>query len=171
LGSRSRDVDLQAGTLTVNHALQRIGGKTNLVEPKTARSRRTVVLPEPCLDELISHQRKQREERRIAGYRWVEHNLVFTTTIGTPIDASNLRKEFAGHLVSARLPRIRFHDLRHTAASIQVAEGVHPRAVMEVFGHSQIGITMNLYSLVMDSTMRDAADRVGAALRPKKKAS
>jgi integrase len=165
---RWRDVDFDACTLTVNQTVQRVGGKVKFDEPKTARSRRTIALPTPCLTRLLEHKELQREEQIAAGRHWLEYNLVFTTTTGTPLDPSNVRRQFKAHLRAAGLPIVRFHDLRHTAASILVAEGVHPRTVMEVLGHSQIGITMNLYSHVMDEAKRDAADRMGAVFASSK---
>jgi integrase len=86
--------------------------------------------------------------------------LLFTTTIGTPIDARNLSRWFHRILAQAALPRIRFHDLRHTAATLLLAQGLSPRVIMETLGHSQISLTMNTYAHVMPVMQRAAADQM-----------
>jgi integrase len=169
LGLRWQDgVDLEGGTLTVRHALQRVNGRLQLVEPKTARSRRTIALPETCVKALRSHRVRQLQERLLAGSRWQETGFVFTSTIGTPVEPDNLRRQFKAALSRAGLPAQRFHDLRHTSASLLLAQGVHPRTVMEILGHSQISLTMNTYSHVMPVVLRDAADKMDAILACKK---
>ena len=100
----------------------------------------------------------------LAGSRWQEQGLVFTSTIGTPLDGPNVTHRFQEHIAAAGLPRQWFHDLRHACASQLLAQGVSPRVVMETLGHSQIGITMNLYAHVMPTLQRDAAERMEALL-------
>jgi integrase len=90
--------------------------------------------------------------------------LVFPSTIGTPLDARNVVRQFQKLLHKAGLPHMRFHDLRHTCASLLLAQGVHPRVVMETLGHSQISLTMDTYSHVIPSLQREAADRMDALL-------
>ena len=107
---------------------------------------------------------RQKTERLLAGERWRETGLVFTTTIGTPLDDRNVRKAFRELLDAAELPPMRIHDLRHTCASLLLAQGVHPRVVMETLGHSQISLTLDTYSHVMPTLERDAADRMDAVL-------
>jgi len=92
--------------------------------------------------------------------------LVFTTWVGTPLEPGNVNRHFIELCAKAGLRRIRIHDVRHTCASLLLAQGVAPRVVMETLGHSQIGITMNLYSHVMPVVQRDAADRMNALLDP-----
>ena len=92
------------------------------------------------------------------GPYWEDTGLVFTSTIGTVIEPRNLARTLDHLIVEAGVRRIRFHDLRHTCASLLLAQGVPPRVVMDVLGHSQISITMDLYSHVMPSALRDAAD-------------
>ena len=164
LGLRWDDVDLDAGTLTVRNALQRLGPGWELVQPKTTRSRRTVALPGVVLAALRQHRTRQLEERLWAGSRWQEHGFVFTSTIGTPLDGSGVSRRFHTALETAGLPRQRFHDLRHACASLLLAQGVAPRVVMEILGHSQISLTMNTYSHVIPELERDAADRMDALL-------
>jgi integrase len=139
-------------------ALQRVEGRLQFVEPKTARSRRTIALPGSIVAQLRAHRLRQLEERLWAGSRWREHGLVFSTTIGTPLDGTNVTHRLQRLLAEAGLPRMRFHDLRHAAASLLLAQGVSPRVVMEILGHSQIGLTMNTYAHVIPSLQQDAAD-------------
>lgn len=158
------DVDLEARTLVVRRALQRIDGKLQFVEPKTSRSRRTVTLPSKIVAELRAHRLRQLEERLWAGSRWQEHGLVFTTTIGTPLDGSNVTHRLQAILERAGLPRMRFHDLRHAAASLLLAQGISPRVVMEILGHSQISLTLNTYSHVIPALQSAAADQMDKLL-------
>jgi integrase len=161
-GLRWQDVDLDAQTLTVRYQLQRVGGKKQLVEPKTERSRRTVALPAFAVVAIRAHKIRQLEERLWAGSRWQDWGLVFTTPIGTPLESANVTHAFHVALLRAELPRQRFHDLRHCAASLMLAQGVEMRTIMEVLGHSQISTTSDLYSHVAQSVKRDAADRMEA---------
>ncbi len=165
-------IDLDAGTLRVAGTLQRLPvrhpgtRRTELVvvEPKTARSRRTVPLPSVCLDALREHRRRQAAER-LAAPVWVDPDLVFTTEVGTPLDPRNVTRlwqDMVGRLDLGR--RVRFHDLRHTCASLLLAQGVEPRVVMETLGHSMIGTTLNIYGHVLPVVQRAAADRMHAAL-------
>ena len=157
LGLRWDDIDLEKGTLTVRSSLQRIDGKLTLVEPKSKQSRRTVAMPRTVASALRLHRARQLQERLLAGSRWQDRGLVFPTTIGTPMDTRNLTRHFKRALSEADLPSLRFHDLRHSCASLLLAQGIHPRVVMEILGHSQISLTMNTYSHVIDDLQREAA--------------
>lgn len=165
LGLHWDDVDLENGTVRIRTALIRVGGKMQLSEPKSHRSRRTMYLPSTCVDALRRHRARQIEERLLAGELWREQGLVFTTAIGTPIDPRSLSRVFMGLCMKAGLGKRRLHDLRHTCASLLLAQGVHPRVVMETLGHSGIALTMDTYSHVMPSLQKDAADQMEAALR------
>jgi integrase len=109
---------------------------------------------------LRDHSDRQRVERHEAGQRWRESGLVFTTAIGTPLDGTAVTKSFHHVLDRAGLPQRRFHDLRHSCATLLLVQGVSPRIVMDVLGHSQIGLTMNTYSHVIPDMRRDAAQRI-----------
>jgi len=158
LGLRWQDVDLDDRTLRVRVALQRIGGKLVLTEPKTRQSRRSIPMPGSVVAALREHRDRQTFERATAGDRWQDWGLVFPTPTGTPVDARNAVRHFKAALVRAGLPPMRWHDLRHSCASLQLAQGIAPRVVMETLGHSQIGITMNTYSHVIPEMQRQAAD-------------
>jgi len=166
LGLRWEDLDLEGGFLTVRHALQRVGGRLQLVEPKTRLSCRTIAMPPLVVGALREHRKRQLQERLWAGSRWHEGGYVFATTIGTPLDGTNVTHHLQALLLGADLPRQRFHDLRHACASLLLAQGVHPRVVMEMLGHSQIGLTMNTYSHVIPALKREAADQMEAILEP-----
>ena len=114
---------------------------------------------------LTAHRDRQLQERRVAGARWREHGLVFTTPIGTAMDGTAVTKAFHRALDSAGLPQRRFHDLRHSCATLLLVQGVSPRVVMDVLGHSQIGLTMNTYSHVIPDLRRDAASRMEEILQ------
>ena len=165
LALRWRDVDLDGGTLQVKATLQSAGEEFVFAEPKTAHSRRQVALNRPAAEALSSHRARQAEERLQLGAAREDNDLVFANEVGRPIAAANLRnRSFWPLLVRAGLPRIRFHDLRHTAATLLLGRGVHPKIVSEMLGHSQIAITLDLYSHVTPTMQRQAADELEAAL-------
>ena len=119
-----------------------------------------------CVTSLRKHRIKQLEQRLVAGSQWKgsDWDLVFTSNVGTPIDDANVRRELRKLLAAAQLRHIRFHDLRHTCASLLLAQNVHPRVVMETLGHSQISLTLDTYSHVMLTLQRGAADLMDALL-------
>jgi integrase len=164
LGLKWEDVDLEAGCLHVRHALLRLGGRLELSEPKTALSRRTIPLPSIAITALRAHRSRQLQDRLLAGSRWKEAGFVFTTTVGTPMDGPTVTKRFQAALAAAGLPRQRFHDLRHGCASLLLAQGVAPRVVMELLGHSDVRLTMNVYTHVASELQQAAADSMEALL-------
>ena len=186
LGLRWQDVDLDRGTLTVIKALQRVKrpgekkSKLELLEPKTPRSRRTIALPKMAISALRSHRQHQQNERRVSGDGWRDSGMVFTTTIGTMLDQRNLLRTFYGIINTPDptdsepdpqkkrklLPKVRFHDLRHSAATLLLVQGVHPRLVMELLGHSSINVTMNTYSHVLDDMKREIAQKTDEVFNP-----
>ena len=108
---------------------------------------------------------RQLQERLAAGSDWKDSGLVFTTSIGTPIEPRNLTRDFKRILRKAGLPKsLRLHSLRHSTASLLLAQNVHPRVVMELLGHSQISLTLDTYSHVLPSALREAADKMSVAL-------
>ena len=115
-------------------------------------------MPAPIVAELRAQRDQQAFEAAVAGARWRDTVHVFRTTIGTPLDGTAVTKRFQAILKDAGLPLQRFHALRHCCASLLLAQGVHPRVVMEIFSHSQIGLTMDTYSHVMPAAQREAAD-------------
>lgn len=166
LGLRWDDVDLDAKRLRVRHALQRVERVLRLVETKTPKSRRTLTLPTAVVDALRAHRERQLFERRAAAERWNDTGFVFTTTIGTPLDAANVRHGFAALVKRADLPPMRFYDLRHSCATFLLTMGIPARVVMEILGHSQIAFTMNTYSHVLPVMHEQAADAMDQVLTP-----
>jgi integrase len=166
LGLSWADVDLAESTLTVRHALQRVAGRLELVEPKSTTSHRVVPLPAIVTEGLRVHRSRQLTERLLAGSRWQDdpRGLVFTTTIGTPMDGIAVTRRFQALLAGSGLRRQRFHDLRHACASLLLAQGVAPRVVMETLGHSQISLTLNTYSHVIPALGRAAAEQMDVVL-------
>jgi integrase len=156
------DVDLTTRQLRVRRSLQRIRGKLEFIETKSERSNRTLRLPAVCVSSLVHHAELQSQERAWAGSRWVENGLCFTSRLGTPLDGPNVTHQFQRLLQLSSLPKMRFHDLRHSAATLLIAQGVHPRTVMEILGHSQIGITMNLYGHILPELHDEAAEKMDA---------
>ena len=119
--------------------------------------RRKVELTKAAIVALRRHRTRQLEERFAAVGGWEELDLVFANEVGRPTTADRLRWNFQRTLVRANLPRIRFHDLRHTAATLLLGRGVHPKIVSEMLGHSTIAITLDLYSHVIPTMQQDAA--------------
>lgn len=160
LGLLWEDVDLAASTLTVRHQLQRIDGRLALVEPKTERSRRAIAIPPSVIERLREHEARQLAEKLWAGSKWIDRGLVFTNRIGGPLQARRVIEDFHKTLVAAGMHRIRFHDLRHSCATLLLVQGVSPRVVMDILGHSEIAMTMDIYSHVVPELQREAASKM-----------
>lgn len=165
LGLRRSDVDLDEGLLHVRQTLQRQSGELHFAPPKTRRSRRTLPLLPSMVATLQEHRERQTEERLRAGDRWTETGLVFTTATGKPIEPNDFSKAFGRMCERAGVRRVRLHDLRHTCASTLLAQGVPPRVVMEVLGHSALEVTMTIYGHVMLDAQRAALTGMDELLR------
>lgn len=170
LGLRWSDVDLEAGTLNVRQTLAVIKGRWLFGSPKTATSRRTIDLPAVAINALKRWHREQGAERLKIGEAWAYPDLVFATRIGTPLNPSNVRnRSFGAILQRAGCPRVRFHDLRHTAATLMAAQGVRARTLQDVLGHSDIRLTLGLYSHVLREQKKEAARKIDAFLAASQK--
>jgi integrase len=166
LGLRWEDVDLDTAKARVRRSLQRCRQGFVFAEPKSDRSRRQVLLADVAVSALRRHRVAQTEERLRRGPAWEDCDLVFTNASGRPIEVTNLTlRHFRPLLAKAGLPLIRFHDLRHTAATLMLAQNVNPKIVSEMLGHSQISITMDLYQHVTETMQREAARAIDAILR------
>ena len=156
-----RQIDLEAHTLHVVASLQRVGNGSEawrIGEPKTSHSRRQIALTPMAVEALRAHRVRQLAERMAVADIWQEHDLVFCTEMGSHFDARHVtRYEFYPLLRRAGLPIRRFHDLRHTAATLLLKAGVHPKVVSEMLGHSTIAITLDIYSHAMPDMQREAA--------------
>jgi len=164
LGLRWMDVDLVKGELRVVQTLQRVDGRLQFVPPKSDRSRRRVPLPAVAVAALERHRGQAVDEADGRGDSVEPTDVVFTSSVGTPLEPRNANRAFTELLKNAGLRPTRFHDLRHTCASLLLAQGVSPRVVMETLGHSAIAVTMNTYGHVMPLAQRDAADRMNELL-------
>ena len=164
LGLRWADVDFEANTLRVRNQLQRIDGRLVLVPPKTEKSRRTLVMPPLIVAHLREHEKRQAAERLWAGSQWKEHGLVFANRTGAPTQARHVIEKFHEALAQAGMRHVRFHDLRHSSATLLLVQGVSPRVVMEILGHSEIALTMNAYTHVVPELQREAAQRMQSIL-------
>jgi integrase len=165
LGLGWTDVDLQGRTVRVRRTLDRLDGQYVFKEPKSRTSRRTIPLPVICVEALKTHRKHQLEERLAAGPEWEEWDLVFTTPFGRPLSRTEVSRQFGKLQETAGVAHHRLYDSRHTAASLLLAQGVAPRVVMEVLGHSSFALTMDTYTHVLSPLMRDAADAMDRALR------
>jgi integrase len=165
LGLRWDDADLEQGTLRVGRSLVREGGRYTLGETKTKRGRRRVNLTPRTVNALKAHRKRQLEERvRLAGL-YEDQDLIFATSAGTPIQPENLvKRSFKPLLKKAGLPEIRFHDLRHTCATLLLGRGVHPKIVQELLGHATIAMTLDTYSHYLPSMGDQASGAMGDAL-------
>lgn len=155
------DVDFERETAQVNRALVRHKKSWSFEKPKTARSRRTVFLPVPLLKKLAAHKRKQAEVRLKLGAAWSNFDLIFCSETGTPLSIPNLTyRYFRPILEKAELPRIRLYDLRHSCATLLLAENEHPKVVSERLGHASITLTLDTYSHVLPTMQQGATARL-----------
>ncbi|MDK0520033.1 site-specific integrase [Streptomyces sp. ML-6] len=162
LGLHWEDLDLNAGTASIRHSLQRTctGGLTHL-PTKTRASERRIALPAECLHSLKKHKERQDRERETAGSAWSDGGHVFTTPAGRPLDPANLTRRF---LDRAGFRRIRFHDLRHSTATLLLEQGVDLVVIKELLGHAHIGVTAGVYAHVRLRLQRQAIDALSNAL-------
>ena len=159
------DVDLEAGKVSVRRTLTREGGHYTLGEPKTKKSRRTVKLTGAATEVLRGHLSRQMKEMGRLGDLYLDQGLVFTTGSGAPLNPSNIRNRNLRRLISkAGLPTIRFHDLRHTCATLLLSKNVHPKIVQEMLGHATVAITLDTYSHVLPGMGDHAATAMEDAL-------
>jgi len=171
LGLKWEDIDLKKGTLTVKRSLIRVNHKLAFTEPKTAKSRRTIPLPAEVVFELKSWKAKQAQEKLMAGQAYQDHGLVFCSALGTPVDPRDMNRLFDKLLKKAGLPKVRFHDLRHTHATMLLALGEHPKVVQERLGHSTIAMTLDTYSHLVPGIQEAAAMKLSTILNIKEKTS
>jgi integrase len=150
LGLHREDINLKKGVINVRHQVSAIRGQGLVItEPKSEKARRPITLSQSVIDILKSHLELIDEGP----------GLVFTTSTGRPISPRNVLRHFKGVIEKSGLPEIRFHDLRHTHATLLLAAGVHPKVVQERLGHSQISLTLDTYSHVIPSLQTEAADQ------------
>lgn len=164
LGLKWEDVDLEAGTLQVRRTLSEPKGGWIFEAPKSSKGR-SVRLTRRAISALREHRKRQLEERMQKAGLWQEQGLVFPSSVGTPTSGGNLSRAFKASLERAGLPKsTRFHDLRHTCATLLLRQGVNPKYVQELLGHADISLTLNVYSHVLPDMGDAAAGAMDAAL-------
>jgi integrase len=152
------EVDLERAAVRVTATLAIGPEGLTITEPKTARSRRQIALTDQAVAALRRHRTAQAAERLQAGPAWADTQLVFCDDVGRPLSAEwVVRRAFRPLLRRADLPAIRFHDLRHTAATLMLTRGIHPKVVAEMLGHATVAITLDIYSHVTPDLQREAA--------------
>ena len=165
LGLRWKDVDLERGTLRVGRALVRERGHYTLGETKTRRGRRQINLTPRTVNALRAHRKKQLEEKVRRADLYKDHGLIFASGVGTLVHPENMvKRSFKPLLERSGLPEIRFHDLRHTCATLLLGRGIHPKFVQELLGHATIAMTLDTYSHYLPSMGDQAAGAMGDAL-------
>jgi integrase len=171
IGLKWQDINFLTGMLQVRRILTRVPSKLPgkgyvEAEPKTEKGRRSILLPPFVIEALKQHRVKQLASKLKAGAAWQDHDYVFCTSIGTHLNPTrDVLDQLKALLKKAGLPDIRFHDLRHSSATMLLGMGVHPKIVQEILGHSQISMTMDTYSHVLPTMQREAMSKMNAALQ------
>jgi integrase len=161
LALRWDDVDFKQSLVSVHRTMTRVGGYVYVEgEPKTRSSRRRIVLPSVALEALKDHRERQEQVRLKAGDTWQGRGLVFCDGSGGFFSPDVVLYSFGKLLSEIGLPHMRFHDLRHSAATILLVAGVHPKVVQERLGHSTIAMTLDVYSHVLPSMQQEAAGKI-----------
>ena len=166
LGLKWEDVDFDAGRISVQRTLSAAKNDSTFSSPKSNKSRRSVKLATSAVEALRAHRERQLEEREKLDGLWQDYGLVFISTIGTPLNRHNVfGRSFKPLLKKAGLPHtIRFHDLRHTCATLLGSKNVNPKVVQEMLGHANISHTMDIYSHVLPNMQDEAAAAIESAL-------
>lgn len=166
LALRWRDVDLDARTVRIAGSVQKdLSGKRVIAEPKTKQSRRSVLLSDTSVQALKRRRSVQAQERLQAGPLWSDLDLVFAEPDGAFLRVSVVRREYKRLLEQANVPQLRFHDLRHTAATLALQQGRNPKAVSDMLGHAGVAITLDTYSHVTPTMQQAVADALEAGVQ------
>ncbi len=167
LGLKWADLDWDKQTLKVKRQLVRSSVKgIRFIPPKTNSGRRTLSLGSRSISALRDHYKRQQLEKQATGESWVENGLIFTNSIGKPIDPRRLLKDFKNMLNVGGLPEIRFHDLRHTSATLMLNHGIPIMVVSRRLGHARPSITLNIYGHLIPSMDVMAADKLDELVTP-----
>lgn len=166
LGLRWQDIDLPEGVLQIRRTLGYFAHHGFVEgEPKTKKSKHKITLPQFVIDALKRHRALQLERRLQVGSTWVNKDLVFSNKEGDFIVPRTLNNHFNRLLKDIGLPHIRFHDLRHSAATLLLSMGVDMKVIQEILGHSSYLMTANIYSHVLPSMQKEAMDKMDDMFR------
>lgn len=169
LALRWEDIDFEKETASINQNLQRVKGEgVSFKSPKTKKSKRTIALPSDIMDLLKYYKAKQNEHRLNVGDLWNNYDLVFAGNFGKAMSPDHVSDKFKAFVERHSLPPVTLHGLRHSAASILIAKGVHAKGISSRLGHSGIQITMNTYGKFFESADREAAEKMSGII-PKSK--
>ena len=159
LALRWSDIQFDTKSLHIQRTVYRVKGVGYVEsEPKTNSGRRNIMLPQFAIAALKQHRAQQLEMRLQAGPLWVDRDLVFCNMTGDFLYPDNVSADFKRLVEKAGPPPMRLHDLRHSAATILLAMGVHPKVVQEILGHAQISMTMDTYSHMLPTMQREAME-------------
>ncbi len=164
LGLKWADLNFTANAITIQRTLKKKHGQWKCDAPKTSSGLRTITLPVEMLTRLRTQRRTQNEARLKAGREWKDSGFVFTNEFGHPLGLDSVRKKFKQAPKQAGLPDVRLYDARHTSATLLMESGVSPKVVSERLGHSDVGITLEIYRHVMQQLQQQASDKIGEAL-------
>jgi integrase len=166
-GLKWADIQWAKGVLHLQRQVQSVPGQGwSFVEPKTQSGTRTIMMGEGTLQVLREHREQQARVRQAAGERWQEKDLVFPNSVGNPANPSNMRKDFNRTLTHAGLSRIRFHDLRHTAASLLLNHNIPVIVVSKMLGHSKPSTTLDIYGHLYSDSQGEAAKIMDELVTP-----
>ncbi|MGI5131623.1 tyrosine-type recombinase/integrase [Pseudonocardia sp. CA-107938] len=160
LGLRWSDIDFDAATLQIRQTVQRVDGRLLIGETKSEASDALIPLPKVTKEALLAHRDRQDVERAEAGEIWQPHDLVFTTTVGTPLEPRAVNRQFDGIRTRAGLPNVRLHDFRHTVVSLLLSLGTPPHVVQAIARHADLDVTMGIYAHTNLDAMREALDKI-----------
>jgi integrase len=161
------DIDWDRNTVSVQRQLKRkYENKDYYSSLKTKSGRRTISLGTNTIDKLRDHHKKQMNEKKVMGDRWSENHLIFPSTIGTPMHQRNLLRRFKTIIQESELREIRFHDLRHTAASLMLNHGISPLIVAKRLGHSKVSITLDTYGHLFPGMQQESANLIDGFITP-----
>lgn len=170
LGLRWHNVDWDTNSIIVVEQVQWADEKRNgkpgyeFTSPKTEKSKRRIVVGAETMRRLRAQKMLNEILKQFARQRWQEHDLAFPSTVGTPMEPTNLIRRFKKLLKLTGLPDVRFHDLRHTHATLLFLRGAHVKVVSERLGHADITITLKTYSHVIPTMQEDAAQLIEGTL-------
>lgn len=164
LGLKWKDIDFKNRTISIVRSLLPHKSGPIFHEPKTKNSRRTIVLSSAIITELEKHKSEQDDQRNLLGKAYKNNELVTCSSDGSPINPATFSHTFARTLMKNNLTHIRFHDLRHSNATLMLKHNISPKVASERLGHSNISITLDIYSHVLKEMQEDAAQKLDDAI-------